>query len=1058
MDVIKSKIAKFGIYFVSIFMAVAFSGALEQEDRITIYTIGDSTMADKDTVGNPERGWGQALPLYFDAEKVRIENHAKNGRSTKSFIDEGRWDAVAGKLKKGDYVFIQFGHNDEKQQSVERYTDPHGAYKANLTRFVNETRVKGAYPVLMSPIVRRHFDESGHLIDTHGEYPEAVRELSQELNVPFIDMESKTRRMIERLGPEDSKRLFVWFEAGEYPRFPEGKQDDTHLNWEGAVAVASLAVEGIRELHLPLSRYLKEENQVILFGHNRTTSIYADKKEKEVVHTAISLLEKDVEEVFGGQLEITEDPERAVIVIGDLPEEEGGWETFKMETREKDGKKQLVIRGSDARGKAYGILELSRLIGVSPWIYFADVRPAKRELFIFPEISLHQSPSVRYRGIFLNDEDWGLMPWATKTMTPGTPLVEGIDKRKGVIGPDAYAKIFEVLLRLRANTIWPAMHECTVPFYFVQGNKETADKYGIVVGTSHCEPMMRNSASEWDIAGKGEYNFLTNRENVLNYWAERLKELRGSDNIFTIGMRGKHDGKMEGVKTVEEYKNALSQVIPAQQELLRKYIDSEPEKVPQIFVPYKEVLEVYDAGLEVPDYVTLVWCDDNYGYIRRLFDKNEQQRGGRSGIYYHISYWGRPHDYLWLAATSPALIYTEMKRAYEQGADRLWILNVGDLKPGEYLTEFFLDMAWDIRLCDKEASVFTHLERWAEREFGKKNAAAITQVMKEYYRLAAIRKPEFMGWSRVEEPGYGRGGITPVRDTEYNPDFNNELQRRIDDYRAIEKQVSVIKGNMADYKRSAFFQLVEYPVRGSSLMNRKWLYAQLARHYTQRDIETAKKYAAASIKAYEEIEQITEEYNRMENGKWEYMMNFHPRDLPVFGKPDFRELDSLINAGYKPVSSIQNKTVELPFVLAKNASQAIEADRSGKIIEGLGHSFSAVQMQQEKSLTFTFEIPASGEYWIKIGTLPNHDVDGQGMKIALSIEGKDIGEFDYRTIGRSETWKENVLRGQVVTTADHYFSHPGKVTISVKALTPYIIIDQIMIGQGPRNFYEFPVR
>lgn len=1054
----KSKIAKFGIYFVSIFMVVVFSSALEQEDRITIYTIGDSTMADKDTVGNPERGWGQALPLYFDTNKVRIENHAKNGRSTKSFIDEGRWDAVVSKLKKGDYVFIQFGHNDEKQQSVERYTDPHGAYKANLTRFVNETRAKGAYPVLMTPIVRRHFDESGHLIDTHGEYPEAVRELAQELNVPFIDMEAKTRGMIERLGPEDSKRLFVWFEAGEYPRFPEGKQDDTHLNWEGAVAVAGLAVQCIQELNLPLTRYLKENNQVILFGYNRTTLIYADKKEKEVVHTAISLLEKDVEEVFGGQLEITDDPDRAVIVVGDLPEEEGGWETFKMETREKEGKKQLVIRGSDARGKAYGILELSRLIGVSPWIYFADVRPAKRELFIFPEIFLCQSPSVRYRGIFLNDEDWGLMPWATKTMTPGTPLVEGIDKRKGAIGPDTYAKIFEVLLRLRANTIWPAMHECTVPFYFVKGNRETADKYGIVVGTSHCEPMMRNSASEWDIAGKGEYNFLTNRENVLTYWTERLKELRGAENIFTIGMRGKHDGKMEGVKTVEEYKNALSQVIPAQQELLRKYIDSHPERVPQLFIPYKEVLEVYDAGLEVPDYVTLVWCDDNYGYIRRLSDEKEQQREGRSGIYYHISYWGRPHDYLWLATTSPALIYTEMKRAYEHGADRLWILNVGDLKPGEYLTEFFLDMAWDIHLCDKEASVFTHLERWAEREFSKKNAKGITVVMKEYYRLATIRKPEFMGWSRVEEPEYERGGITPVRDTEYNPDFNNELMHRIDSYQVIERQVSELEPSIPDNRKSAFFQLVEYPVRGSSLMNKKWLYAQLARHYIQRDKETAKKYANASIKAYEEIEQITEEYNRMENGKWRYMMDFRPRRLPVFDKPEFREPDSLINAGYRLTNSVPDDPKEQPFVLAQNASQAIEADKSGEIIEGLGHSFSAVQMQQGKSLTFTFEIPASGEYWVKIGTLPNHDVDGQGMKIALSIDGKKIGEFDYRTVGRSEKWKENVLRGQAVTTVDHYFSHPGKVTVAVKALMPYIIIDQIMIGQGPRNFYEFPVR
>jgi lysophospholipase L1-like esterase len=245
------------VYCISALVLLAFLSAFTQKSGITIYTVGDSTMADKDTTGNPERGWGQALPLFFNSPEVTVENHARNGRSTKSFIDEGRWEAVVNKLKKGDYVFIQFGHNDEKQERPELYADPHGAYRSNLARFVKETQAKGAYPVLMTSIVRRHFDENGNLKNTHGEYPDAVRGLAEALNIPMIDMEVKTRRMIEPLGTEDSKKLFVWFDKGVYPKFPEGKKDDTHLNWEGAVAVARLAVAGIVEQRLPLARYLK---------------------------------------------------------------------------------------------------------------------------------------------------------------------------------------------------------------------------------------------------------------------------------------------------------------------------------------------------------------------------------------------------------------------------------------------------------------------------------------------------------------------------------------------------------------------------------------------------------------------------------------------------------------------------------------------------------------------------------------------------------------------------------------------------------------------------------
>ena len=223
---------------------------------ITVFTIGDSTMAPKDTVDNPERGWAMAFPLFFNKETVRFENHARNGRSTKSFIDEGRWDTVVNSLSAGDYVFIQFGHNDEKEERASLYAAPNGAYRDNLSRFVKETQDKGAFPVLMTPIIRRKFNAEGLLENTHGEYPDAVRRLAAELKVPFIDMEAKSRKAIEKLGPEASKDLFVWFGPGVHKRFSKGKQDDTHLKFTGAVTMAQLAVDGIRELKLPIEKEL----------------------------------------------------------------------------------------------------------------------------------------------------------------------------------------------------------------------------------------------------------------------------------------------------------------------------------------------------------------------------------------------------------------------------------------------------------------------------------------------------------------------------------------------------------------------------------------------------------------------------------------------------------------------------------------------------------------------------------------------------------------------------------------------------------------------------------
>lgn len=229
-----------------------------QKEEICIYMIGDSTMANKPLNDNPERGWGQLFPKFFN-DKVKIENHAMNGRSTKSFIDEGRWDSIMLKLKKGDYVFIQFGHNDEKKENPKVYAEAHTDYKKNLEKFVNDCRQKGAIPILMTSVMRRRFDDKGNFFDTHGEYPDVVRELSKADDVLFIDMQRKTEKLIKEYGMEGSKALFLYIKPGEYKSLPTGRIDDTHSSELGATKNAQLAVEGIKELGINLKDYLKNE-------------------------------------------------------------------------------------------------------------------------------------------------------------------------------------------------------------------------------------------------------------------------------------------------------------------------------------------------------------------------------------------------------------------------------------------------------------------------------------------------------------------------------------------------------------------------------------------------------------------------------------------------------------------------------------------------------------------------------------------------------------------------------------------------------------------------------
>ena len=727
---------------------------------------------------------------------------------------------------------------------------------------------------------------------------------------------------------------------------------------------------------------------------------------------------------------------------------------------------QIVVEGSNGRGMAYGLLELSRLAGVSPWVWWGDVVPGKKDrLIISSDYTTAQSPSVAYRGILINDEDWSLRNWAWKNF-------EKTDQF-GVMGPKTYKAIFQLLLRLRANAIWPGMHTGTPGFFTIPGNKEMADSCGILIGTSHCEPLLRNNVAEWNHAQRGDYNYITNRDQVQQYWIERLKEVKGSEEFFTIGMRGIHDGSMEGVKTKQEKLDGLQQVIDDQRELIRKYYRKDVENVPQVFIPYKEVLEIMESGLRVPDDVTLMWCDDNYGYMTRLSDAEQQQRRGGGGVYYHLSYWGRPHDYMWLTTTQPGLVYSEMKAAYDHNCRKLWIVNVHDPKVAAYDLEFFLDMAWDIERLSPNPSLKgkgmvtleEHLERWLCTQFGDEVGKTLFPAMQKFYQLCGIRKPEFMGWTQVEmadRKAYPRGR-SHVIDTEFSEtEFGNELNRYLQEYDDICQLIDRCGEKVRPELRDAYFAHVKYPVLASYMMAQKMLYAQKARSRYQGQTDKAmegredymKQTAATSIRAYRRIQELTKQYNELGGGKWQGIMNMMPRELPVFNPPTLPYLPEDLTL---QAPALKSSTPRGTDFVAQNAYRYQSASDGCQSIQMLGHSMNAVAIPKDGELTFTFTTEQEGDATLFTAMIPTQPNDKGDLRYQVQIDNETPVVISLKEKYRSEFWKLSVLRGQALKQTTVRLTK-GNHTLRVKALDDHIIMDQWMIDfKSGRKFYVIPV-
>ena len=610
-------------------------------------------------------------------------------------------------------------------------------------------------------------------------------------------------------------------------------------------------------------------------GSGQAAAIYYSAADAAVVGITAQALGDDIQRVTGLVPTVsTSSPTGAAAIligtVGSSPLIDGLVAAGKIEVSAVEGKweaytaavvdqpmagvgKGLVIVGSDRRGTAFGVFGLSESMGVSPWYWWGDVAvPSQAALYVSGSHT-QASPGVKYRGIFLNDEDWGLQPWAAQTFEPEV----------GNIGPKTYATIFELLLRLQANTIWPAMHEFpveTTPFYQVPGNKVVADAYAIVISTSHHEPMLRNS-HEYDEGVLGPYNYWDNRANIYRFWEERVEETAGYENIYTIGMRGRTDAGMlapPGTTIEQKAAKIQNEIIPDQRQMITDHVNGDPSEIPQIFIPYKETLLQYQAGLQLPDDVTILWPDDNHGYIRQLSTAAERTRSGGAGVYYHLSYWGVPRSYLWLCTTPPGMTRAEMMKAWDFGANQYWLVNVGDLKPAEIATEFFLRLARNpeaFRDFDQPA----YFTQWATQTFDPGHADAIAAVLDDYYQLNIVKRPEHLDRNN--------SGFSLV-------DNGDEAQHRLDAFAALTDAANAIYDSLAADRNPAFYEMILYPIRASNHVNRRVLLAERSRLWANQQRAATATLAAEAQAAHDALLAEVQFYNQVNAaGKWNRMIN-----------------------------------------------------------------------------------------------------------------------------------------------------------------------------------------
>ncbi len=622
------------------------------------------------------------------------------------------------------------------------------------------------------------------------------------------------------------------------------------------IFLISLSASAI-ESH-PIVRFNKTAGSFSLVANGEASPIVIDKNDYVGVIRAAEDFQLDIERVTSIKpiLKFDIDPnDKALVIIGTLGKSqfiqnlvdnkqlnlssiEGKWEAYLITTIESGIEgidKVVVIAGSDKRGTIYGIYELSAQIGVSPWYWWADV-PVKQhaELYIEPE-TYTDRPMVKYRGIFLNDEAPALTGWA--------------NDKFGGFNHIFYEHVFELILRLKGNFIWPAMWGSA--FYDDDKlNPKIADDYGIVIGTSHHEPLMRAHA-EWRRYGEGPWNYDKNPENLQKFWRESIRERKDFEAIVTVGMRGDGDEAMTEGTAID----LLEKIITDQRLILKEETGKEPSEIPQVWALYKEVQDYYDGGMSVPEDITLLLCDDNWGNVRRLPKPGAPERSGGYGMYYHYDFVGGPVSYRWLNVNPISRTWEQMHLCYEHGVDRIWIVNVGDLKPMEFPISFFLDYAWNPdRIPAEKLPEYTR--QWATEQFGPKYADEIANLLTQYTRFNYRRTPEM---------------LTPET---YSMFHYREAETVVKEYNNLFAIACEIGSKLSEEYKDAYYQLVTHQIEACANLNEMYYTVAKNHLYAEQKRASTNAMAQRAKELFKNDAAIEDNYhNQLSGGKWNHFMS-----------------------------------------------------------------------------------------------------------------------------------------------------------------------------------------
>jgi len=654
----------------------------------------------------------------------------------------------------------------------------------------------------------------------------------------------------------------------------------------------------------------------------------------------------------------------------------GRWESTLIQVIDnpyKGVKKALVIAGSDKRGTIFGIYTLSAQIGVSPWYWWADVPIQKHpEIFVIPGKHVIKEPAVKYRGIFLNDEAPALTGWAKEKF--------------GNLNHQFYEKVFELILRLKGNYLWPAMWGNA----FNDDDKLNpilADEYGIVMGTSHHEPMQR-SQQEWKRFGKGEWNYQTNDSVLKAFWRDGIKNMGKKESIVTLAMRGDGDEPMtEGTATA-----LLERIVKDQREIITQVTGKPASETPQLWALYKEVQDYYDKGMRVPDDVTLLLCDDNWGNIRKLPKLDAKPRKGGYGIYYHFDYVGGPRSYRWINTNPISKVREQMDLAYQYGANQIWIVNVGDLKPMEFPIEFFLDYAWNPKQWPAD-KMMDYTEQWATTQFGATYAKEIAKIIDGYTKINGRRKPELVDQSSFSLVNY------------------YEFESIVNKFKELENNALAIENKLPNTFKDAFFELVLHPVQASANLNEMYYYVAKNHLYaTQKRFAT--NATAEKVKMlFQRDKDISHRYNKeTAGGKWNHMMDQTHISYKTWDNPrvDVVPETKSITLSNQPDFGVAIEGYKSDLTIDNNSNEKINLD--------FNHKTSYIDIFNKSNIPFSYSVSIT-EPWLKVEQNNGEITDEVRVKINTDWDnipdGNHMIPINIKALNKTFTVYANVNKASV---------------------------------------------